>query len=37
MLRDPKPFMVDFMQMAKKLGSQGHDIIGNPESQDRAH
>ena len=37
MLRDPKPFMVDFMQMAKKLGAQGHDIIGNPESQDRAH
>ena len=37
MLRDPKPFMVDFMQMAKKLGSQGHDIIGNPESQDAKH
>jgi predicted ATP-grasp superfamily ATP-dependent carboligase len=31
---DPKPFMVDFIQMAKKLGSQGHDIIGHPESQD---
>jgi predicted ATP-grasp superfamily ATP-dependent carboligase len=30
---DPKPFFVDFIQMAKKLGSQGHDIIGNPESQ----
>ncbi|NWH05043.1 ATP-grasp domain-containing protein [Desulfobacter latus] len=37
MLRDPKPFMVDFMQMAKKLGAQGHDIIGNPESQDAKH
>ncbi|WP_020589735.1 ATP-grasp domain-containing protein [Desulfobacter curvatus] len=37
MLRDPKPFMVDFFQMAKKLGAQGHDIIGNPVSQDRKH
>ena len=37
MIRDPKPFMVDFMQMAKKLGAQGHDIIGNPESQDSKH
>jgi len=33
MWRDPKPFFVDFVQMAKKLGAQGHDIIGNPESQ----
>lgn len=33
MWKDPKPFMVDFIQMAKKLGSEGHDIIGNPESQ----
>ena len=28
---DPKPFFVDFRQMAKKLGSQTFDIIGNPE------
>ncbi len=34
MWRDPKPFFVDFIQMAKKLGAQRHDIIGNPESQD---
>ncbi len=33
MLKDPKPFMVDFMQMTKKLGAEGHDIIGNPETQ----
>lgn len=33
MWRDPKPFFVDFIQMARKLGSQGHDIISNPESQ----
>ena len=31
--KDPKPFFVDFIQMARKLGAQGHDIIGNPESQ----
>nr|WP_319491250.1 ATP-grasp domain-containing protein [uncultured Desulfobacter sp.] len=37
MLRDPKPFMVDFLQMAKKLGAQGHDIISNPVSQDCEH
>lgn len=37
MLSDPKPFIVDFMQMAKKIGAQGHDIIGNPESQDSKH
>ena len=35
MLMDPKPFIVDFIQMAKKLGAQGHDIISNPESQDQ--
>lgn len=34
MWRDPKPFLIDFLQMVKKLGSQGHDIIGNPESQE---
>lgn len=34
MLGDPKPFVVDFIQMLKKLGAHGHDIIGNPESQD---
>ena len=32
---DPKPFFVDFRQMAKKLGSQTFDIIGNPESSER--
>jgi hypothetical protein len=37
MLKDPKPFMVDFLQMARKLGAQGHDIISNPVSQDREH
>lgn len=37
MLKDPKPFMVDFLQMARKLGAQGHDIISNPVSQDRDH
>lgn len=37
MWKDPKPFMVDFMQMSKKLGAQGHDIIGNPESQNSKH
>jgi predicted ATP-grasp superfamily ATP-dependent carboligase len=26
---DPKPFLVDLRQMAKKLGSQGFDIVGN--------
>lgn len=31
---DPKPFLVDFLQMSKKLGSSGHDIIGHPESQE---
>lgn len=34
LLHDPKPFLVDFLQMSKKLGSSGHDIIGHPESQD---
>lgn len=37
MLSDPMPFLVDFVQMAKKLGARGHDIIGNPESQDVKH
>jgi len=30
---DFKPFFVDFVQMAKKLGSQTFDIIGNPETK----
>jgi predicted ATP-grasp superfamily ATP-dependent carboligase len=32
---DPKPFFVDLKQMVKKLGARGHDIIGNPEGQNR--
>jgi len=30
---DPKPFFVDFVQMLKKLGARGHDIIGHPEGK----
>ena len=32
--RDPKPFIVDFIQMAKKLGSNAHDIIGSADDAD---
>ncbi len=31
LLTDPKPFLVDFKQMLKKLGARGHDIIGHPD------
>jgi hypothetical protein len=34
LIGDMKPFFVDFVQMAKRLGSQTIDIIGNPRSQD---
>jgi predicted ATP-grasp superfamily ATP-dependent carboligase len=27
MLADPKPFLVDFKQMLKKLGARGHEIV----------
>ncbi|MEJ2199933.1 MAG: ATP-grasp domain-containing protein [Desulfuromonadaceae bacterium] len=30
---DPKPCFVDFIQMLKKLGARGHDIIGHPEGK----
>ena len=33
-LGDAKPALVDFAQMAKRLGAESFDIIGNPESQD---
>ncbi len=33
LMQDPKPFLVDFLQMTKKLGSQAFDILGNPETK----
>jgi hypothetical protein len=27
LLTDPKPFVVDFKQMLKKLGARGHEIV----------
>jgi predicted ATP-grasp superfamily ATP-dependent carboligase len=31
-LRDIRPFLVDFLQMAKRLKSRSFDIVGNPET-----
>ena len=34
MVRDAKPFFVDFRQMLRRLRSETYDIIGNPRSQE---